>query len=181
MTQKWERLRQIVAERSFSQGAEFTLASGKTSTFYFDMKQTMLDPEGANLIGELVLEKTAALGADYVGGLAMGAVPIAVAVVMKSQATARPMKGFWVRKEVKEHGTRKKADGYLPDGSDVLIVEDVATTGGSALQAIEEVRGRGCRIAAVVTIVDRQDGARERLQAEGIEMISLFKTSDFLS
>ena len=180
MTSKWDRLRVIVAERSFSQGDSFMLASGKSSTFYFDMKLTMLDPEGANLLGELILEKTASLGAAYVAGLAMGAGPGAVAVAMTSQGTATPMQAFYVRKEVKGHGTRKRADGYLPDDSDVLIVEDVTTTGGSALQAIEEVRSRGCRVKAVATIVDREDGARERLLADGIELISLFKTSDFL-
>ena len=181
MASKSDRLREIVAERSFSQGETFVLASGKSSTVYFDMKLTMLDPEGANLLGDLILEKTASLGAAYVGGLAMGAVPVAVAVAMRSLGTPRPMQAFYVRKEVKEHGTRKRADGYLPDGSDVLIVEDVTTTGGSALQAIEEVRARGCRVKAVATIVDRGDGATERLQAEGIKLISLFKMSDFLS
>lgn len=176
---KRERLRQIIAERSFSQGNSYLLASGKASNFYFDMKQTMLDPEGLNLIADLILEKTEGLPAKYVGGLAMGAVPVAVAVVMKSNATGNPLQGFWIRKEAKEHGTRRLADGYLPDGSDVLIVEDVTTSGGSVLQAVNEVRKRHGRVNAVITIVDRDDGAKGRLAAEGIELISLFSVSDF--
>ena len=176
-----ERLRRIIAERSFSQGNEFKLASGKSSRFYFDMKQTMLDPEGLNLLAELMLETTRDLPAAYVGGLAMGAVPIAVAMVMKSAGTGRPMQGFWIRKEAKEHGTRKLADGYLPDDSDVVIVEDVTTSGGSALQAINEVRSRGCRVNALVTVVDREEGARDRLASENIDLVSLFTASDFAS
>lgn len=176
---KREKLRQIIAERSFSRGNSFVLASGKSSNFYFDMKQTMLDPEGLNLIADLILEKTQGLSAKYIGGLVMGAVPIAVAVLMKSNATANPLQGFWIRKEAKEHGTRRLADGYLPDGSDVLIVEDVTTSGGSVLQAVNEVRGRNCKVNAVITIVDRGDGAKDRLAAEGIELVSLFGISDF--
>lgn len=175
----WERLRQIIAERSFSQGDDFVLASGKSSRFYFDMKLTMLDPEGLNLLADLILEKTRNLPAAFVGGLAMGAVPVTVAVLMKSKDTDRPMQGFWIRKEAKEHGTRKLADGYLPDGSDVIIVDDVTTSGGSVLQAIHEVRGRGCKVNAVITIVDREEGAKEKLANHGIGLISLFTTSDF--
>lgn len=174
-----EKLRKIIAERSFSQGKETKLASGKTSTFYFDMKATMLDAVGIDLLAELVLEEIKDMPARYVGGLVMGAVPVAVATVMKSVGSERPLQGFWIRKEVKDHGTQRRADGYLPDGSDVVIVEDVTTSGGSVLQAINEVRARGCRINAVITIVDRNEGAKERLAQDGIKLISLFDTSDF--
>ena len=176
---KRERLRAIIAEHSFSQGKDVVLASGKSSTFYFDMKQTMLHPEGLDLIGDLVLEKTKGLPAAHIGGLVMGAVPVALAAVMKSNGTERPLRAFWVRKEAKDHGTQKRADGYLPDGADVIVVEDVTTSGGSALQAIDEVRRRGCRVNAVITIVDRQEGARERLATEGIDLQALFTTGDF--
>lgn len=177
---KRERLRQIIAERSFSQGEAVVLASGKSSNFYFDMKLTMLDPDGLDLLADLVLEKARDLPAAYIGGLAMGAVPVAVAVLLKSKDTNRPLQGFWVRKEAKEHGTRRLADGYLPDGSDVLIVDDVTTSGGSVLKAIEEVRSRGCKVNAVITIVDREEGAKEKLAANGVNLIALFDRGDFI-
>lgn len=177
----WEKLRQIIAERSFSQGDSYVLASGKTSRFYFDMKQTMLDPEGLSLLSDLILEKIADLPAKYVGGLAMGAVPVAVAVLMKSGNTDKPLQGFWVRKEAKGHGTRKLVDGYLPKGSDVVIVDDVTTSGGSVLLAIEEVLKHDCKVNAVITIVDREEGAKEKLASHGVDLINLFTISNFTS
>ena len=178
---KRERLRQIIAERSFSQGKTFRLASGKESNFYFDLKPTMLDPEGIDLLADLILERTANIEAEYVGGLAMGAVPVAVAAILKSHGTSRPLKGFWVRKEAKGHGTNNLTDGYLPDGANVIIVDDVTTTGGSVLQAIDEVRRHNCKIAAVITIVDRLEGAKEKLASRDVELIALFNTKDFAS
>ena len=173
-----ERLREIIAEKSLRRG-DFVLASGRRSHFLFDMKKTMLDPEGIDLLGDAVLEKAAFLDADHIGGLAMGAVPIVVAAVQKSRHAKRPLKGFWVRKEKKEHGTRNSADGYIEDGAKVIIVEDVTTTGESAMKAIDEAKARDCKIAAVITIVDRSEGARQNLAAHGIELISLFTKEDF--
>ena len=111
---------------------------------------------------------------------AMGAVPIVVAVVMKSQASDRPLKGFWVRKEVKDHGIVKAVDGDLADGAKVVIVEDVTTTGGSAMKAVEEAKKKHCEIKTVITVIDRLEGAKENLAKQGIELISLFTTEDFL-
>jgi orotate phosphoribosyltransferase len=175
-----ERLRQIIAERSLIRDRNFELASGRLSNFFFDLKRTMLDPEGIDLIADALVERALSRDASYIGGLAMGAVPMVVAAVLRSRSTARPLKGFWVRKEGKDHGTMNLVDGYLPEGAPVLIVEDVTTTGGSALKAIAEVRRRGCSIAAVITIVDRLEGARENLAAQGIELIALFDRNDFL-
>ena len=118
---KRERLRQVIKQLSFRNDRTFTLASGRTSTIFFDLKPTMLDPEGIDLLADLLLARIAGIDADYIGGLAMGAVPVVVAAVLKSRATARPLRGFWVRKEQKDHGAAKRADGHLVDGSRVII------------------------------------------------------------
>ena len=177
---KRERLRQIIKQLSFRNDRTFTLASGRTSNIFFDLKPTMLDAEGIDLIADLLLAKIKRIDAGYLGGLAMGAVPVVVAAVLKSRATPRPLRGFWVRKEQKDHGAAKRADGHLVDGSRVIIAEDVTTTGGSAMTAIAEVRQHHCEIAAVVTIVDRLEGARENLAREGIDLIALFDRNDFV-
>jgi orotate phosphoribosyltransferase len=177
---KADRLRAIIAEKSLIIGREFTLASGRKSDFFLDLKKTMLDPEGMDLLSDLVLDRIAAIDADYIGGLAMGAVPIVIGTIIKSQATARPRKGFWVRKDRKDHGNNNLTDGYIEENARVIIVEDVTTTGGSALLAIEEVKKRHCAIATVLTIVDRQEGAQENLAQRGIALTSLFTRSDFL-
>jgi orotate phosphoribosyltransferase len=174
-----ERLHRIIAERCFTRGKPFQLASGRWSDFYFDLKPAMLDPEGSNLLADLILERTAGIDAQYIGGLAMGAVPIALGVTVKSYQTSRPLQAFWVRKEPKSHGTKKLIDGYLADGSRVIIVEDVTTTGGSVSKAIDEVKRHNCKIAAVLTIVDRLEGAKENLASAGIELIALFTAKDF--
>jgi len=176
---KRERLRKIIAERCFSKGKPFQLASGRWSDFYFNMKPAMLDAEGIDLLADLVLERLAGIDAKYIGGLVMGAVPVSVAVTMKSLKSKTPLQAFWVRKETKDHGAKSRIDGYLADGARVIMIEDVTTTGGSVLQAIEEVKKRGCRIAAVITIVDRLEGARERLAEDGIELIALYDAKDF--
>jgi len=173
-----ERLRRIIAEKSLRLG-DFILASGRKSKFLFDMKKTMLDPEGINLLADAVLEKVYSTDANYIGGLAMGAVPVVVAAVLKSHGNRRELHGFWVRKEQKAHGTRNSADGYIVDGSKVVIVDDVTTTGESVMKAINEAREHNCDVVAVITIVDRMEGAREFLGSQGIELKSLFDKSDF--
>jgi orotate phosphoribosyltransferase len=174
-----ERLRQIIAERSLIRGGPFRLASGRTSDYYFDLKPTMLEPEGINLIADTLLESTAAIDAHYIGGYAIGAIPIVVAAVLKSQLTRRPLKGFWVRKEQKDHGTMNLIDGYVPDGQRVIIVDDITTTGGSVMKAVNEVKRHNCEIAIVITIVDRLEGAREVLEREGLNFIALYDVRDF--
>lgn len=176
-----ERLRQIIAEMCFSKGPTFRLASGRESNFYFNLKKAMLDPEGIELLADLILEKISDIPADYVGGLAMGAVPVIVAVVMKSRRGKRSLRGFWVRKEAKGHGTKDLTDGHLVDGSRVIIVDDVTTTGGSIMQAIDEVKRHNCEIAAAITIVDRSEGAKETLAQKGIELIALFDAKSFIT
>ena len=101
------------------------------SNYYFDLKPTMLDPTGLDLLADLVLERAATLDAQCIGGLVMGAVPIVIATLLKSRGTKHPLQGFWVQKEAKDHGEQSLADGYLSDGSNVIVVEDVTTSGGS--------------------------------------------------
>jgi orotate phosphoribosyltransferase len=147
------------------------------------MKPTMLDPEGAALIGRLVLERIAGLGATRVGGLEMGAVPLATAVAVASHLAGRPLPAFFVRKQAKEHGTRSLVEGLAPgetvQGQRVVIVEDVTTTGGSAMKAVEAVRADGAVVAAVVTIVDRQEGAAESFEAAGLDFRPVLTIEDF--
>lgn len=173
-----ERLRRIIEAKSLMRGGEFTLASGRQSSFFFNMKQTMLDPEGADLLADAVLDVLEREGARNVGGLEMGAVPLVAAVCVKSHGRY-PVNAFYVRKQQKDHGARQRIDGHLDPEADTIVVEDVTTTGGSALQAVEAVRERGARVATVLTIVDRLEGARETLKAHGLELVALYTREDF--
>jgi orotate phosphoribosyltransferase len=177
------RLIDIIKARSFQSGKEIKLASGRTSTYYFNMKPTMLDAEGAHTIATLILEAIAGMKADLVGGLEMGAVPIASAVAAVSRAQGQPVNAFFVRKQAKEHGTKSLVEG-LPAGNSmqgkrVVIVEDVTTTGGSAIKAAEALRAEGAEIVGVVTIVDREEGADAAFAAAGLTLTPLLTLEDF--
>jgi orotate phosphoribosyltransferase len=177
------RLVEIVKQRSFSTGAETKLVSGRSSSFYFDMKPTMLHPEGAHLIGELVLDALAEAEVDMVGGLEMGAVPLATAVAAASYARGRPLPAFFVRKQTKEHGARKLVEGLAPGetlaGKRIAVLEDVTTTGGSASKAIEALRAEGAVVDRVITIVDRLEGAAGNFKAAGIPFTPILTAADF--
>jgi orotate phosphoribosyltransferase len=177
------RLIDIIKARSFQSGRDVKLASGRTSTYYFNMKPTMLNAEGAHLIATLILKAIADKKVDLVGGLEMGAVPIASAVAAVSHAGAAPVNAFFVRKQAKEHGTKSLIEG-LKDGDSlkgrrVVIVEDVTTTGGSAIKAAEAVRAEGAEVVGVVTIVDRLEGAGEAFAAAGLILTPLLTLEDF--
>jgi orotate phosphoribosyltransferase len=176
-------LYQIIRRRSFRQGGEFKLASGRTSTIYFNLKPAMLDPEGARLIGAALAEQVVALGAAHVGGLEIGAVPLVAATAAMSAVAGKPVRAIFVRKAAKEHGTQSLieglAEGESLSGTPVVIVEDVTTTGGSALKAIAVLRQTGARVDHVVTVIDREEGARENLAAEGLTLHALFRKSEF--
>lgn len=174
------RLREIIAEKSFREG-EFTLSSGKKSDVFFNMKPTMLDPEGLNLIADQVLEKLEDHGADYIGGLLVGAAPVLLSVVQKSYLTGRPLKGFWVRNERKAHGMQQMIDGEPEEGDRLIIVDDVTTTGESVLRVVDAMKSRGCNVVRVLTVVDRCEGAAERLKESGYDLISIFDRYDFTS
>jgi orotate phosphoribosyltransferase len=177
------RLIEIVRARSFSTGGETKLASGRSSNFYFDMKPTMLHPEGAHLIATLILEALEGASVDYIGGLEMGAVPLAAAAAAASQARGRPIAAFFVRKQAKEHGAKKLIEGLGPgetlQGKRVVIVEDVTTTGGSSMKAIEVVKAEGAIVDRVITAVDRLEGAADTFKAAGIAFVPLLTAADF--
>lgn len=178
-----EQLIEIIRRRSFRQKGAFKLASGRTSTFYFNLKPTMLDPEGARLIGAALAERVAALGADYVGGLEMGAVPLVTATAAMSAVAGRPVKAVFVRKAAKEHGTQSLVEGLAEgeslEGRRVVVVDDVCTTGGSSLKAVAALRAAGAIVEHALTVVDREEGATEAFAAEGITLHALLRKSDF--
>jgi orotate phosphoribosyltransferase len=178
-----QRLADIIHARSFGRG-EITLASGRKSNFYFNLKPTMLDPEGAALLAELTLAALADERIDYVGGLEMGAVPIAGAIAQLSFLRGKPIAAFFVRKKPKEHGAKLSIEGLAPGqtlrGKRVVVVEDVTTPGGSALKAVEAVRDAGGEIALIFTLVDREEGADETFKQLGLPFRSLYRASEFL-
>lgn len=174
-----QRLIEIVRSRSLITGKEMTLTSGATSRHYFDMKPTTFDAEGATLIGELLLDAIAGREVDYVAGLEMGALPVVMAAVLRGRARALSLGGFCVRKQAKGHGTRRLVERDLEPGCKVVVVEDVTTTGGSALRAARAVREAGGEVALAITVVDRLEGASAALAAEGLELIALLEATDF--
>jgi orotate phosphoribosyltransferase len=160
------RLAEIIIERSFkySKDEPFTLSSGKKSHFYFDCKPTTLDPEGMNLIGNIVFDLLKNSEVTAAGGLSLGADPIANAVSLISFQNGRPIKSFIVRKDSKEHGTRKKIEGNLRPGEILAVLDDVVTTGASTITAIEAVREAGFTIERVIVLVDREEGGTENIK-----------------
>ncbi len=173
--------RTIIREKSFRRG-DITLSSGKKSTFYFDMKPSMFDPEGAHLISDLLLAALDGVPCDLVGGLEMGAVPLISPISIKSYQAGKPLPGFFVRKTVKEHGTKKLIEGVEDvKGKSVVIVEDVTTTGQSAMKAAKALEAAGAKVTLVISIVDREDGAAELYKEAGLAFAPLFTASDFLN
>ncbi len=159
----------------------FTLSSGRQSTYLFQLRQTMLHPEGAALLGDVIVDFMRREGLSCIGGLAMGAVPLVSAVAVASFSKGYPVNAFFVRKEIKEHGAKERIDGHLPEGSEVLVVDDVTTTGGSTLKAVDAIsEERGGKVTRALSIVDRREGAAEELARRGISLVSLFTRSDFL-
>jgi orotate phosphoribosyltransferase len=177
------RLVEIVTKRSFSTGSETKLVSGRSTNFYFNMKPTMLDPEGGHIIATLVLDALKGSEVDLIGGLEMGAVPLAVAVAVSSQIKGWPLRAFFVRKQAKEHGAKKLVEGLAPgeslQGKRIVVLEDVTTTGGSAMKAIEVLKSEGATIVRVITVVDRLEGAADNFKAAGIAFSALLTTADF--
>ena len=177
------RLIEVVKKRSFSTGTETKLVSGRSTTFYFNMKPTMLDPEGGHLIATLILDALEGSDVDLIGGLEMGAVPLAVAVAVSSQIKGWPLRAFFVRKQAKEHGAKKLIEGLAPGesvkGKRIVVLEDVTTTGGSAMKAIEALKAEGAIIDRVITVVDRLEGAADTFKAAGVPFSALLTAADF--
>lgn len=174
-----QRLSEVLRERSILRG-RFTLASGRTSDYYLDCRRTTLDPEGATLVAQCILDVVDRRGwkPDFVGGLTMGADPIAASVAVLSWQSGRPIPAFLVRRAAKDHGTGRRIEGWLEKGRQALVVEDVVTTGGSTLEAIAAVEEAGARVAGVVAVVDREEGGAKAL--EKYPYFPLFKAKDLL-
>ena len=183
----WPRLVELVRELAFIDGGSddaFTLASGRNSRWFFDTKPVMMHPEASHLIGQMLNIRMDEMGADFVGGLELGAVPLtAIAVSMSDKDS--PRRGFMVRKEPKGRGGRKTNNppgiegSSLAEGGKIVIVEDVTTTGGSAIKAVERIHNStDCKVIGVISIVDRQEGAVEAFAAAGLHFESLMTRSD---
>lgn len=172
----------ILASRSARRGT-FTLASGRQSSLYIDARITTMSPDGLALIGPLGLLAIEAAGwmVDSIGGLTLGADPIACAVSYASASTSRPLRAFTVRKEAKVHGTGKLIEGPFRSGDHVAVIEDTITSGGSARKAIDAVRAGGGVVIGVLALVDREEGGRESLEAEGVAVVSLVRASEIVS
>ncbi|NIS60603.1 MAG: orotate phosphoribosyltransferase [Proteobacteria bacterium] len=175
------RLLQIIREKSYEKG-EVTLTSGRKSRFYVDGKQTTLDPEGGYLVGKLFHEmiKGSKIPVEAVGGPTLGADPIVTAISIVSYLEGVPIPAFIIRKEPKKHGTASwiEGDKNLKPGTTVAVVEDVVTTGGSILRAIEIAKAQGLKVVQVLALVDREEGGRENLAKEGYVLASIFTKSD---
>lgn len=178
-----DRLLALLTEKSFAR-RKVILASGRESDFYIDCKKTALTAEGHYLIGRLLLEEIQKTSpqATGVGGLTLGADPLASAVSLTSFLAGKPVPAFIVRKEPKGHGTGQWMEGReaLPPGSELAILEDVVTTGGSGLKACERVEAEGFKVAHVFALVDRLEGGREAVEARGYKLTTLFTRKDFM-
>ena len=178
LSYKRQRLLSIIHRASLLQGREFRLTSGRSSNFFIDLKRTMLDPEGASLLADLLFDKIKAEDVDCIGGMATGAIPIVAVLYMRSWPD-KPIKGFFIRREAKGHGTDQRVDGLLDQGSRVILFEDVTTTGSSVMQAVDQTRRFQCTILKVIAVVDRLEGAEENFRQAGITFEALFTRRDF--
>jgi len=173
---------QLLASRSAKRG-NFTLASGRSSTLYIDARLTTMSPEGLRLIGTLGLSalRSSNWSVQSVGGLTLGADPIAYAIAYASAATSSPLRAFTVRKEAKSHGTGQRIEGPFSSGDYVAVIEDVITTGRSALNAAKAITEAGGKIAGVLALVDREEGGREALENSGLQVIALTRASEIVA
>jgi orotate phosphoribosyltransferase len=177
-----QRLAEIILERSFQYRDDppFTLASGRTSSYYFNCKPTTLDPEGMYLIGHILFEMLRNSDVTAAGGLTLGADPIANALSMISYQKGKPIKSFVVRKDIKGHGTKSAIEGNVRRGEQIVIIDDVITTGGSTITAMEIARDAGLVIDRVVTLIDREEGGRENIEKYINRVDSILTRSDIM-
>jgi orotate phosphoribosyltransferase len=173
-----EALKGLIREKALKFG-DFTLASGKKASYYLDCRQITLDAQGALLVGEGMLDLLRGDVPDLVGGMAIGADPITAAILTLAGTRDLPLRGIMVRKEPKAHGTGKLVEGPFHQGESVVIVEDVVTTGGSSLLAIERCEAVGLKVERVLAIIDRLEGGREAFAERGYELTTLFTIRDF--
>ncbi len=183
MTADQAALLELLRARSFKRG-RFTLSSGKSSRIYFNMKTTMLHPQGADLCARMLVETLDGLSVEYIAGLEMGAVPLLGTVAAKSYVSGRPYHALFVRKSAKAYGSLTLLEG-LDDhagetlvGKCVALIDDVATTGNALMKAVDPIRAAGGTVSDAIVILDREEGAAERLRADGITLHSLFTATD---
>lgn len=176
--EKKTRLLNLIKERALSKG-EVTLSSGKKSSYYVDCRKITLHPEGSFLIADLSLDLIDE-EIDAVGGLSLGADPIAGSIAAVSFLRERPLNTFIVRKKAKGHGKKRRIEGHLSSEMEVAVVDDVATTGGSLIEAIDVLEDFGCSIKQVFVILDRLEGARGNLEKRGYRLDSIFTADDLL-
>jgi len=176
------RLLELLRARAFER-KRVVLASGRESDFFIDCKQAVLTAEGHVLVGEAMLDALAPFGPCVaVAGVELGGCPLASAVAMTSHARGTPLDAVYVRKDAKDHGSRRLLEGSsrLPAGARIALLEDVVTTGGSTLKAAAKLRDAGYEVAGVVALVDRLEGGREAIEADGVELVTLFTRDDFI-
>jgi orotate phosphoribosyltransferase len=171
------RLKEILLEKAIKFG-DFTLASGQKSNYYINCKMATLDSEGLYHIAELMLDKLEGIECDAIGGLTIGADPIVGAIAALAHKRGRKLIGFLVRKEAKDHGTKNLVEGPLSEGMKVAIIEDVATTGGSAAKAIDAAKVLHCEIVKILVIVDRRQGAEEKFRQMNIPFDPIFRKEE---
>jgi orotate phosphoribosyltransferase len=171
-------LQTLIREKALKFG-DFTLASGRRARYYLDGKQVTLDSIGARLVGEGMLELMKSRMPKAVGGMSIGADPITAAIITIAGLHDIPLAGFMVRKEPKGHGTNRYLEGPVQPGDEVVIVEDVVTTGGSSLLAIERAEEYGLKVTGVLTIVDRLEGGAQAFRSRGYRFESLLSIADF--
>lgn len=173
------RLEELLLARSVRRG-DFVLASGERSSYYIDCRLTTMSAEGLTLVGRagLAAIRTAGWEATVLGGLTLGADPVAYAIAAESFAAGPALDAFTVRKEAKGHGMRRLIEGNFNPGDRAVVVEDVITSGGSALTAIDAVEREGGQVLGVLALVDREQGGRERIQARGYSVVSLTTASN---
>ena len=177
------RLMNMIAERSFRyrDNPPFTLASGRQSNYYFNCKTTTLDPEGMNLVGNVIFDMISDAEITAAGGLTLGADPIANSISVISYQRGKPVKAFIVRKDVKGHGTKGVIEGNVDEGERVVILDDVITTGGSTITAIERAKEAGLIVDRVIALVDREEGGRENIEKYVERVDSVFTRSDIVN
>jgi len=178
-----QELIQIICEKSFKYSREpsFKLVSGKMSHFYVNCKPTTMSPRGMFLVGHLVFDAIKDLKPDGIGGLTLGADPVAVATAFVSELKATPMNAFSIRKTQKDHGIVKWVEGDMNPGQRVVIIDDVVTTGGSTIQAVERARSEGLEVVKVVILVDRQEGGLENIRKYVTDVTAIITRNDLMA
>ncbi len=178
-----ERLIRLVIERAFRYSEEpiFKLVSGRLSNYYFDCKTITLHPEGMHLIGNVIFDHIEDLGVRGIGGLTLGADPVAFAVAYTSYLRGKPIEAFVVRKTAKSHGTMQWIEGNVTKGDNVVIVDDVITTGKSTIEAITRAQEAGLNIVKVVALIDRQEGGKENVEALGHKLTAMITREEVMA